>query len=53
MSGYVSDRYNTRYMTMAMAAVAAFCHIVAYLAPNLDITIVCFALIGKEPARVS
>ena len=35
-------------MNLVMAAVCALCYIVAYLAPNLDITIMSFACLGKE-----
>ena len=52
MSGYMSDKYNTRYMNMVMAAVCALCYIVAYLAPNLDITIGSFAFSGKDPIKM-
>ena len=53
VSGHVSDRCDTRYLNMVMAAICALCYIVAYLAPNLSITIVSFTFIGEELARVS
>ena len=52
MSGYMSDKYNTRYMNVIAAAVCALCYIAAYLAPNLDITIMSFACLGKESTRI-
>lgn len=48
VSGYIGDHYNTQKMSIICGLVCTLSLAVAYVAPNLEVTILAFTVLGRS-----